>query len=58
MLEARPFRALQKQWLNSGVDRMITCCKDCTSRYQACHDTCKKYKAEKKDFEDAQGFRV
>lgn len=24
---------------------MITCCLNCTSRHQACHDTCEKYKA-------------
>ena len=36
--------------------RMITCCKDCTSRHQACHDTCEKYKAEKKDFEERKAF--
>lgn len=30
---------------------MITCCLNYTSRHQACHDTCEKYKAEKKDFE-------
>lgn len=35
---------------------MITCCKDCTSRHQACHDTCEKYKAEKKDFEERKAF--
>ena len=35
---------------------MITCCKDCPSRHQACHDTCEKYKAEKKDFEERKAF--
>lgn len=50
------FRALQKQWPNNGVDRMITCCLNCTSRHQACHDTCEKYKAEKKDFEERKAF--
>lgn len=41
---------------NSGVDRMITCCLNCTSRHQACHDTCEKYKAEKKDFKERKAF--
>ena len=54
--EQKHFRALQKQCLNSGVDRMITCCLNCTSRHQACHDTCEKYKAEKKDFEERKAF--
>jgi len=54
--EQKLFRALQKPCLNSGVDRMITCCLNCTSRYQACHDTCEKYKAEKKDFEERKAF--
>lgn len=54
--EQKHFRALQKQWLNSGVDRMITCCLNCPSRHQACHDTCEKYKAEKKDFEERKAF--
>lgn len=35
---------------------MITCCLNCTSRHQACHDTCEKYKAEKKDFEERKAF--
>jgi UDP-N-acetylmuramoylalanine-D-glutamate ligase len=35
---------------------MITCCLNCTSRHQACHDTCEKYKAEKKDFEKRKAF--
>ena len=35
---------------------MITCCLNCTSRNQACHDTCEKYKAEKKDFEKRKAF--
>lgn len=26
---------------------MITCCKNYTSRYRACHDTCDTYLAEK-----------
>ena len=26
---------------------MITCCKACTSRYRACHDTCNTYLTEK-----------
>ena len=41
---------------NNGVDRMITCCLNCTSRHTACHDTCEKYKAEKKDFEERKAF--
>mgnify|MGYP006898258472 FL=1 len=35
---------------------MITCCHNCTSRHTACHDTCEKYKAEKKDFEERKAF--
>lgn len=35
---------------------MITCCLNCTSRHQACHDTCEKYKAEKKDLEERKAF--
>lgn len=35
---------------------MITCCLNCPSRHQACHDTCEKYKAEKKDFEERKAF--
>lgn len=35
---------------------MITCCLNCTSRHKACHDTCEKYKAEKKDFEKRKAF--
>lgn len=35
---------------------MITCCLNCTSRHKACHDTCEKYKAEKKDFEERKAF--
>lgn len=35
---------------------MITCCLNCTSRCTACHDTCEKYKAEKKDFEERKAF--
>lgn len=36
--------------------KMITCCLNCTSRCTACHDTCEKYKAEKKDFEERKAF--
>ena len=54
--EAKLILALQKQWLNSGIKRMITCCHNCTSRHTACHDTCEKYKAEKKDFEERKAF--
>lgn len=36
--------------------RMITCCLNCISRCTACHDTCEKYKAEKKDFEERKAF--
>ena len=54
--EQKRFRALQKQWQKLGVDRMITCCLNCTSRHKACHDTCEKYKAEKKDFEERKDF--
>lgn len=25
----------------------VPCCKDCTERYKACHDTCEKFKAWK-----------
>ena len=25
----------------------ITCCKDCTDRHRACHDSCQRYIAEK-----------
>lgn len=35
---------------------MITCCLNCTSRHHACHDTCEKYKTEKKDFEERKAF--
>ena len=35
---------------------MITCCHNCTSRHTACHDTCKKYKEEKQDFEERKAF--
>lgn len=35
---------------------MITCCLNCTSRYTACHDTCEKHKAEKKDLEERKAF--
>lgn len=35
---------------------MITCCLNCTSRHEARHDTCEKYKAEKKDFEERKAF--
>lgn len=35
---------------------MITCCLNCKSRHTACHDTCEKYKAEKKDFEERKAF--
>ena len=49
-------RAWQRRWLNSGVKRMITCCHNCTSHHTACHDTCEKYKAEKKDFEERKAF--
>lgn len=35
---------------------MITCCLNCTSRCTACHDTCEKYKAEKKDLEERKAF--
>ena len=55
-LALKHFLALRKQWLTNGGDRMITCCKDCTSRHQDCHDTCEKYKAEKKDFEEQKAF--
>nr|DAV49127.1 MAG TPA: hypothetical protein [Caudoviricetes sp.] len=37
---------------------MITCCLNCTSRHTACHDTCEKYKAEKKRLRGAQGIRA
>lgn len=30
---------------------MITCCHDCPDRHLACHDTCKKYKAERKEYD-------
>lgn len=26
--------------------KYIKCCKDCTRRYAACHDTCERYKQE------------
>ena len=54
--EARLLQVLQRQCPNNGVDRMITCCLNCPSRRQACHDTCEKYKAEKKDFEERKAF--
>ena len=54
--EQKHFPALQKQWLKLGVDRMITCCHNCTSRHTACHDTCEKYKAEKQDFGERKAF--
>ena len=53
---AKLILALQKQWLNSGAKWMITCCHNCTSRHTACHDTCEKYKAEKKDFDERKAF--
>ena len=48
-------RAVLSGW--TGVwKKMITCCLNCTSRCTACHDTCEKYKAEKKDFEERKAF--
>lgn len=35
---------------------MITCCLNCESRHTACHDTCEKYKTEKKEFEERKAF--
>lgn len=29
----------------------ITCCKDCTERYDYCHAHCEKYKSEKAEWE-------
>lgn len=43
-------------WLDGRLKKMITCCLNCTSRHQACYDTCEKYKAEKKDFEERKAF--
>ena len=31
---------------------MNTCCKECTERYTACHDTCKKYLTAKKEWDE------
>lgn len=31
-------------------------CKDYPNRHTICHDTCKKYKAEKKDLEERKAF--
>lgn len=32
----------------------IKCCRDCKSRFPACHDFCSKYKAEKAEIEAAK----
>lgn len=32
---------------------VIKCCKDCTERHLACHDSCEKYLSEKKEKQDA-----
>lgn len=31
--------------------KYIKCCKDCTRRYAACHDTCERYKQEHREYQ-------
>ncbi len=33
----------------------IKCCLHCTERHQACHDTCKRYLAEREKLDKAKG---
>lgn len=37
---------------------LIKCCKDCTERYHACHDTCPRYMAEKTESNKARDKRL
>lgn len=30
--------------------KLIRCCKDCTRRHPACHDTCERYRAEREEY--------
>lgn len=36
----------------------ITCCKDCTERFPACHDTCERYQAEKEKAREAREKQI
>lgn len=36
----------------------ITVCKDCTDRHPACHDSCERYLAEKKEAEKKKTIYV
>lgn len=37
--------------------KCIRCCKDCSSRYSACHDTCERYKKEKEEYQEDKEMR-
>lgn len=32
--------------------KYIKCCKDCTRRYAACHDTCERYRQEQREYQE------
>lgn len=32
----------------------VTCCRDCTERHPACHDTCERYAEQKRQAEETK----